>query len=134
MIYPYTLYLSILGLIIAFNIWHKKKNKEKLFCVLGKNCNKVIKSKYATTFGIDNTVTGMLYYVFVAIASLIAILFPAILNFSLFSIGFIIISGIAALFSLYLIYVQLFVLRELCEYCLGSTAIAIAIFVVSAVL
>ena len=134
MIYPYTLALSVLGLIIAFYIWHKKKNKEKLFCVFGKNCDKVIKSKYAKTFGIDNTIIGMLYYIFVMIISIVALLFPVISTFSLFAIGFILIVGIAVLFSLYLTCVQLFVLRELCEYCLGSTAIVIAIFVVSVVL
>ena len=134
MIYLHTLALSVLGFIIAFYIWHKKKNKEKLYCVLGKNCNKVIKSRYAKSFGFDNTVIGMLYYVFVFVISLAAFLFPAILTFSIFFIGFIVIVGIAALFSIYLVCIQLFVLKELCEYCLGSTAIAIAIFVVSVVL
>ena len=134
MIYLYTLALSILGFMLAFYIWNKKKKKEKLYCIIGKDCNKVIESEHSEHFGMENTVIGMLYYIFIAILSLVALLFPVISTFGLFSVGFIVIAGIAALFSLYLVSVQLFVLRELCEYCLASTVIVIAIFVLSVVL
>ncbi|MEK6840660.1 MAG: vitamin K epoxide reductase family protein [Nanoarchaeota archaeon] len=132
--YTLTLVLALIGFFLAYHIWHKKKNKEKLHCFLGKDCSKVIESKHSKHFGIENTVIGILYYIFVVITSLAAILFPVVLTFSIFSTGFIIIAGIAALFSFYLAGVQLFVLKELCEYCIASTLIAIIILIVSLVL
>ena len=134
MIYPYTLLLAILGFMLAYHVWHTKKTKQQLFCVIGKDCNKVIESEHSTHFGTENTVLGMLYYAFVVIASFVAILYPAALGFSLFTTGFLIISGLAGLFSIYLVGVQSFVIKHFCEYCLASTAIVISIFVISAFL
>lgn len=129
MIYYYPLILAIIGIVLAYYVWSKKSRKEKLVCIIGKDCSKVVESKYGKTLGIDNTLLGMIYYVFVIIASLVAILDSAALTFNLFTTGFLVISGAAALFSLYLAFVQLFILKELCEYCLGSTLIAILIFI-----
>ena len=128
--YFYILVLSFIGFIITYHIWHKKIRKEKLFCVIGKDCNKVIESEHAETFGIENAVLGMSYYAFIIFASLITIAYPSILSFSYFIIIFLIISGLAALFSLYLLGIQLLVLKRFCEYCLTSTAIVISIFII----
>ena len=134
MTYEYTLVLAIIGFALAYHVWHTKKNKQQLVCIMGKNCNKVIESEHSEHFGTENTVLGMLYYVFVFVASLAALLFPAILNLGLFTTGFLIITGLAALFSLYLVWVQSFVIKHFCEYCLGSTAIVVALFIVALVL
>ena len=72
----------------------------------------------------------MVYYVFVAAASLVAILYPTVLTLSLFTTGFLVITGLAALFSLYLVGVQSFVIKHFCEYCLANTVIVITIFII----
>jgi uncharacterized membrane protein len=115
---------------LAYHVWHTKENNGKLVCVIGKDCNTVIHSEHAKTLGVENTILGMLYYVFVIAVSLAVFLFPSILTISFFSIVFLIVAGAAALFSVYLTGVQLFVLKELCEYCLASTAMVIVIFVI----
>ncbi len=130
MIYTYTLILSLLGFFLSYHIWHTKTNKQQLYCILGKDCNKVIESEHSEHFGTENTVLGMVYYVFVAAASLVAILYPAVLTLSLFTTGFLVITGLAALFSLYLVGVQSFVIKHFCEYCLANTVIVITIFII----
>ena len=122
----YLIILSLIGFLTSYYILHKKRRKEKLVCIIGKDCNKVINSKYATMFWLDNTILGMLYFIFIFITSLIYLfVFSSFLN-----ILILIISGIAALFALYLTIIQLFVLKELCEYCLFTSLISILIFIV----
>lgn len=130
MAYEYALILAIFGFAIAYHVWHTKTTKQQLVCIIGKECNKTIESEHSETLGVENTVLGMLYYSFVIIASLVAILYPATLGFTFFSTGFLFVVSLAALFSLYLVGVQTFVIKHFCEYCLGSTAIIIAMFVV----
>ena len=57
-------------------------------------------------------------------------LFPEFFALNYVFLGKIIITGIAALFSIYSIFIQLFILKEVCEYCLSLSALGIAIFVV----
>jgi len=130
MTYEYTLVLSLLGFLIAYYIWHTKTNKKQLVCIHGKECNKVIESEHSEHFGAENSVLGMIYYVVIIITSLVAIFYPALLNFSLFTIGFLILTGAAAVFSIYLVFVQALVIKHFCEYCFASTAIVIVIFLI----
>ena len=125
--YTYTFLLAIFGFSLAYHIWHTKSTKQKLVCIIGKDCNKTIESEHSETFGVENTILGMIYYSFVMIASLVAILYPSILTLSLFTTGFFMAAGLATLFSIYLVFVQGFVLKHFCEYCLGNTAIVILI-------
>jgi len=128
--YILTLILAFVGFILAYYIWKKKSGKEKLVCIIGKDCDKVIGSKYARTLGIDNTILGTVYFAFVFILSLIYLVFPFASEINFLSIGSLIITGAAALFSFYLAIVQVFILKELCEYCLASSFLSVLIFVV----
>lgn len=114
----FILILALAGFAVSFNINRKKSNKEKLVCLIGEDCDKVVHSRYATTFGVDNQIFGMIYYFSIAVfaATLIGgLVWPSliILLFKLATIG-------AALFSIYLISVQAFILKEWCEWCLVS--------------
>ena len=122
--------LSEIGFAVSWFVWSKKSKHEKLVCVIGKDCDKVIRSKYGDTFGFDNTLLGMLYFAFVFVASVIQFFYLDFYDLLLFSWGRLIISGLAALFSAYLILIQIFVLKEYCEYCLATGALSIAIFLV----
>ena len=94
------------------------------------DCGKVINSKYGKVFGISPAVIGIFYFGFIFIVSLMYFFFPEffILNYIVF--GKIIVTGSAALFSIYSIFLQLVILKELCEYCLSLSALGIAIFLV----
>ena len=124
--------LSVLGFAISFHIWNKiHRKKKKLRCIIGDGgCNEVVKSGYGKVLGLDNTFLGMFYYLFVFASAIIVWIYPPILGFNYFSFGILGITGFAALFSFYLLFVQFFILKKWCEYCSASAALSIAIFLV----
>ncbi len=127
--------LSIFGFVLAAYILYKKRHAERLVCVIGTDCNKVINSKYGNIFGVDNTAVGIAYYgsIFLfEIAQLILLKVGWLSAEWLFPLYLLkmAVSGIAAIFSLYLIFVQLAIIKEWCEYCLVSSLISLTIFLV----
>ncbi len=117
--------LATLGFLLTVYIWYKKTYRQKLVCAIGHDCEKVINSRYAKIFFIDNIIIGLFYYLFMDLSAVFTFwVLPFLITVrTLASAG-------AALFSLYLTYVQLAVLKEWCEYCLASALISIAIFLV----
>lgn len=116
--------LSLAGTILSLYLLYKKRSGQKMVCIVGDDCSKVLESKYNKTFGVPNELLGVLYYLFVfVLATTSQIIFLPDIFFNL-----LIISGIGAgLFSIFLVYLQIFVIRELCEYCMASAAFSIAI-------
>ncbi len=107
--------LSLVGLADAAYVLYTQRTGKTLRCLIGKSCDIVTKSRYATTFGIDNSAAGAVFYLLLIAAVLIApaVPWPLVLAASL----------IASIFSLYLVYLQLFVIKELCDYCMLSAFI-----------
>ncbi len=120
--------LGIVGLLLSGFIHHKKRKKEKLVCVIGEDCDKVINSRFSEMMGVPNEVLGMLFYAaIIGITMFLTAGMTSVSSFSLITVRFIM-SGVAALFSLFLTYIQLVLLKEWCEYCLVNAAVTIAIF------
>ena len=128
--YIWLLILSILGFSISYYIWNKNKKNEKLVCFINGECDKVVKSKYGKIFGFDNAIMGMLYYVFIFAIGLAQFLFPEFFALSFVVLGKIVISGGSVLFSVYLTFIQLGILKKKCEYCIASAVISVGIFAV----
>ncbi|MBI4116180.1 vitamin K epoxide reductase family protein [Candidatus Pacearchaeota archaeon] len=122
--------LAVFGFAVSFYIWNKvHREKKKLFCIIGKGtCESVVKSKYAHLFGMDNAVIGMAYYFFIFAAAVFLFAYPKFLLLDYVSLSEKFITGAAALVSLILISIQLFVLKQTCEYCMVANATNIAIF------
>jgi uncharacterized membrane protein len=119
--------VAILGFAISVYIFYEKKQKQKLICFLGGDCNSVVNSKYSTFLTIPNEVLGIGYYFAVFIYYFIGINtgIPAVdFNIDLF---FLVISLVAASYSIYLTYIQLFILKKTCEYCMTVNLINILI-------
>lgn len=126
----YLIILSIVGFGVSLYIYYSKKYDKPMYCPIGQDCDAVVKSKYGKTFGIENTVPGMLYYGAVFVYG-IAIL----LNRNIFKENiiyyFVVIASIGSvLFSIYLTAVQAFVLKKWCEYCIVSSIASVLILVV----
>lgn len=125
-----TIFLSVLGFINAFFLhWQYvrfKRTKRPVFCLMGEDCGKVIGSVYGATLGIKNEVMGMVYYALVAALALALLIFQGIpfLVFVILPVAF-----TAAIFSLYLFYVQTVLLKNLCSWCLIAIGINILIFI-----
>ena len=124
-------FLAAIGFCISFHIWRTKRANEKLVCIIGQDCDIVVHSKYAATFGIPNEILGMLYYLFImAVYGTLfynPAFFAVFVSAQILSYALIAITGFSALFSAYLTYIQIFVLKELCEWCLGSAAVNMVI-------
>lgn len=97
----------------------------KMVCPVGGMCEEVVGSSYGTTLGVKNEITGMIFY---------ALLFVALLLTYVESIGHLAARGIlvgsfiAAIFSTYLLIVQIFILRRQCSWCICATIINYALF------
>lgn len=115
--------LAVVGLLDVGYIYYKKNFNQKLVCVIGKDCNAVLNSKYSHILGLPMEVWGAVYY-FVVLTLALLILLGLIeaggLNIELVLR---IITSLAALGSVGLIFIQLVVIKEWCEYCLLSAAV-----------
>ncbi|HJZ19113.1 MAG TPA: vitamin K epoxide reductase family protein [Candidatus Nanoarchaeia archaeon] len=123
---------SVLGFLTSYHIWNiSVRKKEKLICAIGDgNCDKVVKSKYSKIFGIDNSILGMLYYIFIFSVGILMIIFPLLFVLSYAKYGMLIITGGSMLFSAILFFIEIKVIKSVCEYCTISAIISVLIFAV----
>lgn len=122
--------LSLAGFLLASYINNKKKKQRPLVCPLKSNCDSVINSDYSRILGIKLEVLGIVYYTFIAMGYGILNLFIEI-PFNALPNILLVISFFAFIFSLYLISVQAFVLRQWCTWCLVSALFCTLIFILS---
>ena len=125
----YLVILPAVGFSVSFYIYYTKKHDIEMHCIIGENCDAVVKSRYGKTFGIENTVPGMAYYALVFFYGI-----ALFLNQNLFKekiiYYFLVIASIGSvLFSAYLAAVQAFVLKKWCEYCIVSSIASLLILI-----
>jgi len=126
------LILGLCGFLVARHVYkHKNNNKNPLVCPIRFDCNTVVHSDYSRLFGIPVEILGMLYYALVGISYFFFALMPAVMPTALVN-SLIVISSVAFLFSLYLIAVQIFILRKGCSWCIVSAIISALIFILTA--
>ncbi|HXL53044.1 MAG TPA: vitamin K epoxide reductase family protein [Gemmatimonadales bacterium] len=122
--------LALVGLLVATYLWlYKIGVLGGLQCGTG-SCESVQASRYAELFGIPVALYGVAGYAALMALGL-ASLRPrvavdrrvAVLLATLATVGF--------AFSLYLTAIELFVLHEICRWCVASAVIATAIWVLS---
>jgi len=118
--------LAIIGLIISGYLLYKRTQKEPVACLMGEDCNKVVRSEYSRMFGVPNALLGVIYYIILAALILLALYTNITWPFSSVIIG---LTGIGVLFYLVMIYIQLYKIKEWCGYCLISAIITIAMFI-----
>ncbi len=111
------LIFSLIG--FSFSLFLYLNKPDSSFCTFG-GCNFVLTSEFSKTLGVDNSILGIFYFLIVGI-----------LNYLNKEKFLKILSGIGAIFALYLIFVMLFILKEICYYCLIVDFSAIIIFVLS---
>lgn len=118
--------ISLAGFLLAFFIYHKKKQKKRLICPMRSDCESVINSEYSTWMGIRIEILGMSYYAYSFIAHLVLGYIQGVPEWVH---GIVVaVSLIAALFSLYLIFLQAYVIKQWCVWCLSSAFLTISLF------
>lgn len=118
---------ALIGLTITINIYKKKHKKKVLVCPFGADCDSVITSDFSSFMGIGLEIYGMLYYGLIAVAYSSLILFPVLQSEMIMFV----LTGLsigAFLFSLYLTFVQAFLIKTWCSWCLMSAGVSTAIF------
>lgn len=99
-----------------------------LACAVG-SCETVQTSKWATFLGFPVAMWGVGYYVAVLVISIAGLMPPLAdrRNVSQLLVG---ITGVGMLFSLWLTYLELFVIDAICQWCVISAILATTLFVV----
>lgn len=122
------LLISFFGLLDSAYLTAEHFQKRPLFnCSVLEGCQKVTTGPYSTIGGVPVALLGVVYYLTVFCLGLIGLRTAAssivALTAPLTAAGF--------LFSVYLIYLQIFVIKALCLYCLFSAAAATALFLLA---
>jgi uncharacterized membrane protein len=116
--------LSLLGLADALYLTIEHVTGQSVRCTIVAGCSEVLSSRYAVVAGFPLAMIGAAaYFTVFSLATLAA--------FGYRIAGALLMPLVAAmfLFSLWLIYLQAFVIRQFCQYCLFSAAITFALLV-----
>lgn len=119
------LVLGSIGLIDASYLSVRHFSVTPGACLLGEGCNNVLASVYATFHGIPVALFGVAYY-----ASIVLLAFLALYTKNsrwMLAAGALTLTGLFA--SAWFVYLQLFVIREICAYCMASAATSTLLFV-----
>ena len=118
------------GFTVAKHIRNHKTKNTLLVCPVGFDCHTVIHSDYSKFLGVPVELVGMIYYALISFFYLFLIFLPEIFSDAL--VGFIsAVSFLAFLFSVYLIAVQIFILKKGCSWCIVSALISALIFILT---
>lgn len=124
------LLLALVGLIDTFYLSYSNYLSVPVTCPIVANvnsCDIVTKSDYSTILGIPLAFIGVFFYLTVFAIGLISLIkkHAYVLNILLP------LTTLAFLFSLRLVYLQLFVIEYICYYCIVSAALSTALFGIS---
>ena len=100
-----------------------------LVCAVG-SCETVQTSKWATFLGFPVGAWGVGYYIAVFAISIVG-LTAALADSRGVSLVLVGMTGFGVLFSLWLTYLELFVIHAVCQWCVISAILATALFIIS---
>jgi uncharacterized membrane protein len=120
--------LSVGGLYVSYRIYKEKHSGKPMICPLNGKCEIVLSSKYAKIAGIGLEYFGMLFYGILFIGNSL-VLFGFLNSVNIDILLFVVACG-GMLFTVYLTYIQKFVLKSWCTWCLSSAFTTSSVFVV----
>jgi uncharacterized membrane protein len=122
-----TAVLSLLGLFVAAYLWlYKAGYIGTLACGAG-GCETVQLSPYSVFLGVDVALYGIAGYLTLFALSLLG-LHPTIVGRAWPDRALVVLSGIGVAFTLYLTWLELFVIHAVCRWCVASAVIITLIF------
>lgn len=121
---------AALGIIDSIYLWIIKITNNKALCIQGVgDCWSVNTSIYSEVFGIPVSVLGLLMYIAILVLWIMLPKNPffrrnaPILNFGLTLLG--------VIFSAYLTYLEIAVIKAICPFCVISAILVVILFIVS---
>jgi uncharacterized membrane protein len=122
--------LSLTGLFISAYLYLYKIGKiGSLACGTG-GCETVQWSPWSRVAGIEVSLVGLLGYAALLVLCLAA-LQPSMVHRREPALLLAVLSGIAVLFTVYLTYLELFVIHAICRWCVASGVVIVGIFILS---
>lgn len=126
---PIFVFLSLIGLADASYLTYDHYTGTSVVCNIFDDCNLVTTSEYSEIFGISVALFGALYYLSVLISALLfTILKQDTFKNRILKILYTI-SPLGFLASLWFVYLQLFVIKAICLYCMISATTSTLIFI-----
>lgn len=131
-LYLLSLALVVVGLVISGYLSYVKLTEVPMVCVQNSdvfNCEVVQSSAYSRIAGIPIAWFGFAVYIALFVLLLLQNRIPFLKEN-----GVLVVFGItlfAWLYSMYLVYLQFFVLQALCPWCLGHEAVMTILFIVT---
>ncbi len=122
-------FLITVGMLIAAYLAYVETQSKEAFCGPIGDCNTVQQSRYARLFGVLSVGTfGLLGYIALLVAWVVKKSLPRFKYIATLGLWGMALFG--ALFSFYLTYLEIFVIRAVCLWCLSSAAlIALLLFI-----
>ena len=117
--------VALIGLADSIYLTIKHYTGEKVPCSLVEGCEQVLTSSYAEIAGIPLAIFGATAY-FIAFSLAILAAFGNRLTWTLFGVQV----SIMAIFSVWLVYLQGFVIQAFCQFCLISAATTFSLFII----
>jgi uncharacterized membrane protein len=123
--------LAVIGLLVSIYMTIYKVTNNESMCIGSSGCSEVNASRYSEINGIPVAILGVIGY-----AAILALLFlerrPGFFqdNGTLLFFG---VSLLGFLFTLYLIYIEVALIKAYCPFCLASQAIMTIIFIISVI-
>ena len=119
--------VGVIGFFDSLYLTLKHYTQTSILCSILEGCDRVTTSTYSIIGGVPVALLGALYYLAIFILAIANIVKPdkklAQILFYLSLVGF--------LFSLWLVYLQIFVIKALCLYCLISALTSTLILALS---
>jgi len=128
--YVFVITAALAGLGVAANINSTKRSGAELVCPTGSDCNSVVNSRYSKFFGLPLEYWGLTYFALIIAAYLILIFWPGMLPGPLLVVLMLLTMG-GALFSLYLLFIQAFIVRAWCIWCILEALMSLTVFSIS---
>lgn len=118
--------VSLLGLADAIYLTIEHVTGQSVRCTIIAGCSEVLSSAYATMGGVPLALIGAAAYF-----SVFSLATLAAFGYQLAGRLFVVIVAFMFLVTLWLIYLQAFVIRAFCQFCLFSAAITILLTAIS---
>lgn len=126
-----TIALAVVGLLVSIYMTVYKVTSNEAMCVGSSGCSEVNASRYSEVNGIPVAVLGVVGY-----AAILALLFLEQRSVFFQENGTMMFFGISLvgfLFTLYLIYVEVALIKAYCPFCLTSQGVMSIIFIISVI-
>lgn len=119
---------SFVGLLVATYLWYEYQQPSAVGCVVGgAGCETVRLSEFSQIAGIDLPVFGILFYLVLAIYVTTRFLDRPVRRFENWGLQLATLFGL--IFSVYLTYLELFVIHAICTWCVMSAIAATVLFI-----